>query len=163
MSDVDTVKAKKPSKAKQAKDESLKKKKNAQKEKKVIPRKSESSTRLAALKQKQKEMLDIINSVEMITPEQQEQYLLAIAMGLVPDRFGLEVSVDTKLKAFNQLQAMQIQKTKQNNQRSVEDELEQATEFIFKVRTNNIYQEQQEGVVENDASTTDIVTDTENC
>lgn len=154
---------KKATTKKQNRDEAIKKRKSTQKEKKTIPRLSEKSKKLTLVQQKQKEMLAIINSVEMITPEQQEQYLLAIAMGLVPDRFGLEVSVDTKLKAFNQLQAMQVQKTKQNNQRSVEDELEQATEFIFKVRTNNIYQEQQEGVVENDASTTDIVTDTENC
>ena len=78
--------------------------------KKIIPKKGTADEAILIAKSRYKKTLEVINVVENITPEQHEQFLLAIAMGLVPDKFGLEAGLDTRLKALDQYQKLQQQK-----------------------------------------------------
>lgn len=93
---------------------SKEKKKSPQKKKssskKIIPKNNAGDDVILLAKSKYKQTIKLINAVEMITPEQQEQLLLSIALGLVPDKFGLEAGLDTRLKALDQLQKLQQNK-----------------------------------------------------
>lgn len=44
-----------------------------------------------------------IEQVKELTPNETLKYLTAIALGAIPDRFGMEPSLDTKLKALEQI------------------------------------------------------------
>lgn len=100
------------------------KKEKPTKEKKVIPKRAAGND-LEPIKKKQKAMLDIINSVDLLSGEQQEQFLLAIAYGLVPDKFGIEAGLDTRLKAFEQFQ--KLQQAKRLNEQSQDSDDNEVT------------------------------------
>ena len=72
-------------------------------------------------KQKIKDTLALIDVIPTITDEQQENYLMAIAMGLVPDRFGLDAGLDTRLKALDQLNKIRQAKQKEATDSSDEE------------------------------------------
>lgn len=44
-----------------------------------------------------------IQNVEPLTKEERIQYLTAIALGAIPDRFGMETSMQDRLKALEQI------------------------------------------------------------
>lgn len=50
-----------------------------------------------------KGLLTDLDKIPSLTPEQMEKYLSAIVLGLIPDKFGLEVGADTKIKAIAEL------------------------------------------------------------
>ena len=109
---------------------SKEKKKSPQKKKstspkKVIPKNYAGDDVILLAKSKYNKTIELINAVEMITPEQQEQLLLSIALGLVPDKFGLEAGLDTRLKALDQLQ--KLQQAKRLNEQSQEGDDNEVT------------------------------------
>lgn len=77
------------------------------KEPKVIP-KYYAGTNVRKLPKIPKALLkDLTNMEDLImTPQQRKAYLTAIVMGLIPDKFGLEVGIDQKLKAIAELNKM---------------------------------------------------------
>lgn len=81
----------------------------------------EKSDAVKLAKQKIKDTLALIDVIPTITDEQQEQYLMAIAMGLVPDRFGLDAGLDTRLKALDQLNKIRQAKQKEATDTSDEE------------------------------------------
>lgn len=83
------------------------KKEKPSKEKKVIP-KYYGGTNIRKLPKVPKAFMTDLSKLEatIMTPQQRKAYLSAIVMGLIPDKFGLEVGVDQKLKAIAELNKM---------------------------------------------------------
>ena len=83
------------------------KKEKPSKEKKVIP-KYYGGTNIRKLPKVPKGFMSDLSKLEasIMTPQQRKAYLSAIVMGLIPDKFGLEVGVDQKLKAIAELNKM---------------------------------------------------------
>ena len=125
--DVKELKAKKKAEANEKATAEQIKKKTPQKKKstskttegKKIIEKQKDAVLLA--KQKIKDTLALIDVIPTITDEQQENYLMAIAMGLVPDRFGLDAGLDTRLKALDQLNKIRQAKQKEATDTSDEE------------------------------------------
>lgn len=88
-------------------DEVSQKKEKPSKEKKVIP-KYYAGTNVRKLPKIPKALLKDLTNMEdlVLTPQQRKAYLTAIVMGLIPDKFGLEVGIDQKLKAIAELNRM---------------------------------------------------------
>lgn len=83
------------------------KKEKPSKEKKVIT-KYYGGTNIRKLPKVPKAFMADLSKLEatIMTPQQRKAYLSAIVMGLIPDKFGLEVGVDQKLKAIAELNKM---------------------------------------------------------
>lgn len=83
------------------------KKEKPTKEKKIIP-KYYAGTDIRKLPKVPKAFMTDLSKLEanIMTPSQRKAYLTAIIMGLIPDKFGLEVGVDQKLKAIAELNKM---------------------------------------------------------
>lgn len=107
------------------------KKEKPLKEKKVKS-KYYAGTNVEKLPKVPKKYLDDLNKVEALTPDQLEKYYTAIILGIIPDRFGLEASVDTKLKAAKGLTELREAKLREQ---TVANEAEQeifACDFVIK-------------------------------
>ena len=70
--------------------------------------------------EKKKEMTSLLRDIGKLpemSDDELKKLLMAIALGLVPDQFGLEASIDTKLKAISLLQNQTkiIESSKTNN------------------------------------------------
>lgn len=83
------------------------KEKEKSKKKTVIP-KYYAGTEVRKLPKAPKGMLKDLKDMEtlIMSPEQRRAYLSAIALGLVPDKFGLEAGLDQKIKAISELNRM---------------------------------------------------------
>lgn len=101
------------------------KKKKAFKEKELKPASNsgKKTTMLTGKAKEAKAILKDLGKLPQITPEETTKLLQAIALGLVPDRFGMEVSLDTRLKAIQILQqnANEQNKSKQDEVLIVDD------------------------------------------
>lgn len=56
-------------------------------------------------KNKMKSILKDLGKLPDMTDEELDKLLYAMALGLIPDRFGLEISADTKIKAIQVLKS----------------------------------------------------------
>lgn len=56
-------------------------------------------------KAKMKSILKDLGKLPDMTDEELDKLLYAMALGLIPDRFGLEISADTKIKAIQVLKS----------------------------------------------------------
>lgn len=56
-------------------------------------------------KNKMKSILKDLGKLPDMTDEELDKLLYAMALGLIPDRFGLEISADTKIKAIQILKS----------------------------------------------------------
>lgn len=109
------------------------KKEKPTKEKKIIP-KYYAGTNITKLPKIPKTMLKDIEEVQLLTGEQLEKYLTAMAMGLIPDRFGLEASFDSRIKAFKELINLQNAKQLQTKRDDEAEQITNATEIVFRVK-----------------------------
>lgn len=80
----------------------VEKEKNPTKKEKVIYNPSYKFPKIKVPNQVYKQ----IQGVKPLSIEERIQYLTAIALGAIPDRFGMEPSLDTKLKALEQINKM---------------------------------------------------------
>jgi len=111
-----------------------KKEKTPKKEKKeieILP-KHYTGTNIRKLPKIPKAYLKDLSKVEPITTEQLESYLTAMLLGAIPDRFGLEVSADTKMKAAKSLMDLREIKLREQTIQSEEDLSNIAIEFVVK-------------------------------
>lgn len=109
-----------------------KEKKEKTLEGKKIKTKYYAGTNVEKLPKVPKKYLDDLRNVEPLSPEDLEKYYTAVILGIVPDRFGLEVSVDTKLKAVKGLSELREAKLREQ---AVMNEAEQETfacDFVIK-------------------------------
>lgn len=83
------------------------KKEKPTKEKKIIP-KYYAGTEVRKIPKVPSGLLKDLTNLEasIMTAQQRKAYLTAIIMGLIPDKFGLEVGIDQKLKAIAELNKM---------------------------------------------------------
>ena len=90
------------------------KEKSTKKEKeKNLPKASNSGKYTGELKTVSKDIKAIIKDigkVPKLDQEEIEKLLQAIALGLIPDRFGMEASLDTRVKALTELNKMREEK-----------------------------------------------------
>jgi hypothetical protein len=86
------------------------KKEKPSKEKKIIP-KYYAGTDIRKLPKIPKNMLNDLTQLEtsIMTPQQRKAYLTMIVLGLITDKFGLEVGVDQKIKAIAELNKMDLE------------------------------------------------------
>lgn len=131
------------------KDQEPKRKKTPKKEKETtreIKPKYYSGTKIEKLKRVPKGYLNDLNNVEALTPEQLEKYYSAIILGLIPDRFGLEVSIDEKLKAAKGLSELRQNKLKEQAIQNMEEQEAFAIDFVIKQKqqVDEMTQEEQE-------------------
>lgn len=120
--EAETLKKEKPTKEK--KEKTL--------EGKKIKPKYYAGTNVEKLPKVPKKYLDDLRNVEPLSPEDLEKYYTAVILGIVPDRFGLETSVDTKLKAVKGLTELREAKLREQ---TVANEAEQevfACDFVIK-------------------------------
>lgn len=121
-------------------DEILEKKEKPSKEKKApktlegkkIKNKYYGGTNIEKLPKVPKKYLEDIRNVEPLSPEDLEKYYTAVILGLLPDRFGLETSMETKLKAVKGLTELREAKLREQ---TVANEAEQeifACDFVLK-------------------------------
>lgn len=126
MSKVADKKPKKPGK----------KEKSQQKEKinqdKEILSKHYTGTNIRKLPKVPKAYLKDLANIEPITTEQLESYLTAMLLGVIPDRFGLEVTADTKMKAAKSLMDLREIKMREQSMQTEEDLSNIAIEFVVK-------------------------------
>ncbi len=111
--------------------EVTKKEKNSKKEKKKQELKpaSNSGKYTSPLKDASKvskKLLKDIGKIPKMSTDDMEKYLQAIALGIIPDRFGMEPSLDTKVNAIKVLKDM-----KQNDSAiDTESEEKKKDEFL---------------------------------
>lgn len=132
------------------------KKENASKEKKVKP-KFYAGTKVEKLPRVPKKYMDDIMSVEALTPEQLEKYYTAIALGLVPDRFGMEASLDTRLKAMKGIQEIRENRLREQTELNAEQQELFAIDFVLKQKkqADDLVDKEE---VEEDASSDELPT-----
>lgn len=113
-----------------------KKEKSLQKEKikqdKEILSKHYTGTNIRKLPKVPKAYLKDLEAIEPITTEQLESYLTAMLLGVIPDRFGLEVTADTKMKAAKSLMDLREIKLREQSMQTEEDLSNIAIEFVVK-------------------------------
>lgn len=114
-----------------AKKEKLKKEKN----KEIIDR-CYVGTNIRKLPKVPKALFNDLVKMENLkmTPSQIEAYLSAIVLGLVTDKFGLEVGADTKIKALAELNKMQLAKSQMSQEDQEAKEIDAATDILFAVK-----------------------------
>lgn len=115
------------------------KKENPSKEKKEktlegkkIKSKYYAGTNVEKLPKVPKKYLDDLRNVEPLSPDDLEKYYTAVILGIIPDRFGLDTSIDTKLKAAKGLTELREAKLREQ---TVANEAEQeifACDFVLK-------------------------------
>ena len=149
MSKVADKKSKKPGK----------KEKSQQKEKinqdKEILSKHYTGTNIRKLPKVPKAYLKDLAKIEPITTEQLESYLTAMLLGVIPDRFGLEVTADTKMKAAKSLMDLREIKLREQSMQTEEDLSNIAIEFVVKQKKQvdeEQIEEQEEEMSEDDGS-----------
>lgn len=113
-----------------------KKEKSQKKEKikqdKEILSKHYTGTNIRKLPKVPKAYLKDLANIEPITTEQLESYLTAMLLGVIPDRFGLEVTADTKMKAAKSLMDLREIKLREQSMQTEEDLSNIAIEFVVK-------------------------------
>lgn len=101
--------------------ETMKKEKTIKKEKKEQLKPATNSGKYASplkgLNKISKQLIKDIGKIPLMSTDDMEKYLQAIALGIIPDRFGMEPSLDTKVNAIKVLKDL-----KQNDKTSHEDE-----------------------------------------
>lgn len=107
------------------------KKEKPTKEKKVKD-KYYAGTNVEKLPKIPKKYIQDLESIEALTPEQLEKYYTAVILGIIPDRFGLEVSVDSKLKAAKGLMDLRENKLKEQVISNEQEEVALAIDFVIK-------------------------------
>lgn len=120
--EVETSKRENPSKEK--KEKTL--------EGKKIKSKFYGGTNIEKLPKVPKKYLDDLRNVEPLSPDDLEKYYTAVILGIIPDRFGLDTSIDTKLKAAKGLTELREAKLREQ---TVANEAEQevfACDFVIK-------------------------------
>lgn len=120
--EVETAKKENPSKEK--KEKTL--------EGKKIKSKYYAGTNVEKLPKVPKKYLEDIRNVEPLSPEDLEKYLTAVILGIVPDRFGLEVSQDTKLKAVKGLTELREAKLREQTVVNEQEQEVFACDFVIK-------------------------------
>lgn len=68
-----------------------------------------------------KAILKEISKLPTMDEQQMTNLLTAIALGMIPDRFGLDISLDTRLKAIQMLQQSNQFKEQQQNKTTTVD------------------------------------------
>lgn len=103
--------------------ETMKKEKTIKKEKKEQLKPATNSGKyespLKGLNKISKQLIKDIGKIPKMSTDDMEKYLQAIALGIIPDRFGMEPSLDTKVNAIKVLKDLhQSDKSNQssNNQ-----------------------------------------------
>ena len=109
-----------------------------------------------------KQVIKDFAKVPIATNEDLEKMLTAIAFGIIPDRFGLEAGLDTRLKALDQIAKLKALAIENKNGNDEHQQISDATNIVFRARENNIYNEQQEEVMRDDANAADGNTESEN-
>ena len=120
--EVETAKKENPSKEKEKKTLEGKK----------IKSKYYAGTNVEKLPKVPKKYLEDIRNVEPLSPEDLEKYLTAVILGIVPDRFGLEVSQDTKLKAVKGLTELREAKLREQTVVNEQEQEVFACDFVIK-------------------------------
>lgn len=118
------------------------KKRNLKKEKKepsLTPAKnSEKYTSPAKNKVKNvKSYLKDLGKIPSLSSEEMEKLLSLVVLGMVQDRFGMEVSLDTRLKALELLNKLYIDRESQKRELTEENQIAHASEILFSVKQNN--------------------------
>lgn len=109
-----------------------KEKKEKTLEGKKIKSKYYAGTNVEKLPKVPKKYLDDLRNVEPLSPDDLEKYYTAVILGIIPDRFGLDTSIDTKLKAAKGLTELREAKLREQ---TVANEAEQeifACDFVLK-------------------------------
>ena len=109
-----------------------KEKKEKTLEGKKIKPKYYGGTNIEKLPKVPKKYLDDLRNVEPLSPDDLEKYYTAVILGIIPDRFGLDTSIDTKLKAAKGLTELREAKLREQ---TVANEAEQeifACDFVLK-------------------------------
>lgn len=121
-------------------DEILEKKEKPPKEKKApktlegkkIKNKYYGGTNIEKLPKVPKKYLEDIRKVEPLSPDDLEKYYTAVILGIVPDRFGLETSIDTKLKAVKGLTELREAKLREQTVVNEQEQEVFACDFVLK-------------------------------
>jgi DNA polymerase/3'-5' exonuclease PolX len=136
------------------------KKENASKEKKVKP-KYYAGTKVEKLPKVPKKYMEDIMNVEALSPEQLEKFYTAIALGLIPDRFGMEASLDTRLKAMKGIQEIREAKLREQTEMNAEQQELFAIDFVHKQKKQADDLVDKEEVEEDDSSDNELPTETD--
>ena len=107
------------------------KRENPSKEKK-IKSKYYAGTNVEKLPKIPKKYLDDLRAVEALSPDDLEKYYTAVILGIIPDRFGLEASVDTKLKAAKGLTELREAKLREQTVVNEQEQEVFACDFVIK-------------------------------
>lgn len=99
---------------------------------KKIKTKYYAGTNVEKLPKVPKKYLEDIRNVEPLSPDDLEKYYTAVILGIVPDRFGLEVSVDTKLKAVKGLTELREAKLREQTVVNEQEQEVFACDFVIK-------------------------------
>lgn len=137
------------------------KKENALKEKNIKP-KYYAGTKVERLPKIPKKYMDDIMKVEALSPEQLEKFYTAIALGLIPDRFGMEASLDTRLKAMKGIQEIREAKLREQTEMNAEQQELFAIDFVLKQKKQaDDLVDNSEEVEEDDSSDNELPTDSD--
>lgn len=90
-----------------------------------VPRPKANKSIYSQTAKEMKAILKDLSHIPKVEEGDMEKMLVAIAYGLVPDRFGLEAGLDTRLKAFEQLQ--KLQQAKRLNEQSQDSDDNEVT------------------------------------
>ena len=93
-----------------------------------VPRPRANKSIYSQTAKEMKAILKDLSHIPKVEEGDMEKMLIAIAYGLVPDRFGLEAGLDTRLKAFEQLQ--KLQQNKNNEHEHEEDYFDKLNETL---------------------------------
>ena len=123
--------------------ESVKKRKTPQKEKKEVALKPASNTGkytspLKDVSKVSKTLLKDIGKIQIMSKEDLEKYLQAIALGIIPDRFGMEPSLDTKVNAIKVLKDLKYQDNVTNSENEEKKQIDVAANILTKIKESTI-------------------------
>lgn len=149
-----------------SKEEKSSKKKKGTTSKKTAPKKGKlmpemyKNSNFQKLPKIPKAMLKDIDKMPVMTMEQMEKYLTAVALGIIPERFGMESSLDTRMKAMQELNKMKQQEQLMADAGEEERQITEARKILYSVKEptlneSNVFDdidEEDEEEIDNDAN-----------
>lgn len=118
--------------------ESMKKEKTLKKEKnkqlKPATNSGKYTSPLKDVSKVSKKLLKDIGKIPKMSTDDMEKYLQAIALGIIPDRFGMEPSLDTKVNAIKVLKELKFQEDKSKGENEEQKQIDVAANILTRIK-----------------------------
>lgn len=118
--------------------ETMKKEKTIKKEKKEQLKPATNSGKyespLKGLNKISKQLIKDIGKIPLMSTDDMEKYLQAIALGIIPDRFGMEPSLDTKVNAIKVLKELKFQEDKSKGENEEKKQIDVAANILTRIK-----------------------------